>query len=171
MNSFLNTLLDRRSCRSFEKRAVEREKLELIASAACHAPTARNRQLWQFTVVTDGALLEGLRAAVAATCGRGEDYNFYDPAAMILCSNARENPYGREDCACAMQNILLSCHALSLGAVWINQLTATCDTEEVRAVLRRLGVPEDHVVYGCAAIGYPAAAPAEKDVRHAVVWN
>ncbi len=171
MNSFFEILFSRRSCRSFEKREIAQESLEKIALAACHAPSARNRQLWQFTVVKNPDLLEELRRAVAATCGKGEDYNFYDPAAMILCSCDREHPYGREDCACAMENILLSAHALGLGAVWINQLTAVCDTPEVRGVLERLDVPAGHVVYGCAALGYRAAEPAEKEVKNCVVWH
>ncbi len=171
MNSVIESMLARRSCRSFSGEPIPREKLQKIVEVALNAPSARNRQLWQFTVVADQELLEKLRAAVALYHERGDEYNFYRPAAMILCSNQRDYAFGREDCACAMENMLLAAHALELGAVWINQLTSTCDFHEVRAVLSCLGVPEDHVVYGCAAIGVPAQAPAAKEILGKVVWH
>ncbi len=170
MNEFISFLLSRRSCRKFRADPLERVDLEIIAEVACHAPSARNRQLWQFTVVSDSAVLEELYRAVGTALGR-ENYDFYGAAAMILCSNDREHPYGREDCACAMQNIYLAAHALDIGAVWINQLTDVCDDSAVRAILTRLGVPQHHVVYGCAALGYADGTPSEKTVSHPVVWN
>lgn len=167
----IRAICHRRSCRTFLQSAVEREKLEAIVKTALHAPSARNRQLWQFTVVSDGALMEELRAAVAKALGREGEYGFYGAPVLILCSNDREHPYGREDCACAMENMMLASDSLELGSVWINQLTAVCDEEGVRGVLRRLGVPDNHVVYGSAAIGYPAALPREKEIVGKVVWN
>lgn len=45
----------------------------------------------------------------------------------------------------------------------INQLGQTCDDPDVRAFLTRLGIPENHRVYGCAALGYaPADAPVKE---------
>ena len=43
---------------------------------------------------------------------------------------------------------------MGIGSVWINQLQGICDEPEIRAVLRELHIPEDHVVYGLAALGY-----------------
>ena len=64
------------------------------------------------------------------------------------------------DCACAMQNIFLAAKSLGIGSCWINQLGQTCDDPDVRAFLMKLGVPENHRVYGCAALGYaPEGAP------------
>ena len=45
------------------------------------------------------------------------------------------------------------------------------DDPDVRAFLTKLGVPESHKVYGCAALGYaPADAPVkEKKVKEGTV--
>ena len=86
-----------------------------------------------------------LAAAVAGALGRGSDYNFYNPSAFIISSAPRIYRLGREDCACALQNIFLAAHSLGIGSVWINQLSLTCDHESVRPVLDKLGVPADHV--------------------------
>ena len=53
--------------------------------------------------------------------------------------------------------------SLGIGSCWINQLGQTCDDPDVRAFLTRLGIPENHRVYGCAALGYaPADAPVKE---------
>jgi hypothetical protein len=52
---------------------------------------------------------------------------------------------------------------MGIASVWINQGSDTCNDPGVRAVLTELGVPEDHMVYGMAALGYAAAEP--KDVE------
>jgi nitroreductase len=69
---------------------------------------------------------------------------------------------GRDDCACALQTIFLAAHALGVGSVWINQLRHVCDEAKVRDLLTAYGVPTTHKVYGCAALGYPAAEPRDK---------
>lgn len=75
------------------------------------------------------------------------------------------------DCACALENIFLAAKSLGIGSCWINQLGQTCDDPDVRAFLTKLGVPESHKVYGCAALGYaPADAPVkEKKVKEGTV--
>lgn len=66
------------------------------------------------------------------------------------------------DCACALQNIFLAAKSLGIGSCWINQLGQTCDDPDVRAFLTQLGIPENHRVYGCAALGYaPTDAPVK----------
>lgn len=170
MNDRIEWMITRRSCRSFKTHLPEKEALEQIVLCACHAPSARNRQAWQFTVLTEARGLERLYTAVGEALEK-EAYDFYGAPCLILCSAEREHPYGREDCACAMENMYLASHALSLGMVWINQLTAVCDKPEIRAILREIGVPDDHVVYGSAAIGYAAGEPTEKTVKENVVWH
>lgn len=65
----------------------------------------------------------------------------------------------------------LAAKSLGIGSCWINQLGQTCDDPDVRAFLTKLGVPESHKVYGCAALGYaPADAPVkEKKVKEGTV--
>ena len=67
--------------------------------------------------------------------------------------------------ACAMQNIYLSCEALGLGCVWINQLKDCFDEPEVRSILDEFGVPKNHGVYGSAAIGYKTQEAPSKEIK------
>ena len=70
-------------------------------------------------------------------------------------SNLRDSIWGKEDDACALENIFLAAHSYGVGSVWINQLQNICDTPAIRDILNDFGVPADHVVYGMAALGYP----------------
>ena len=57
--------------------------------------------------------------------------------------------------ACAIENMFLAAQSLGIGSCWINQLGTTCDDPEVREFITALGVPANHKVYGCVALGYP----------------
>lgn len=154
----------RRSTRVFEARPIEPSAVTAIAESALYAPSAMNRQTWHFTVLTRREDIDALAASVRIALDLDDGYCFYRPAAFIITSNARENPMGADDCACALQNIFLTAHAYGVGSVWINQLRHVCDEPKVRTLLTSYGVPVDHVVYGCAALGYPAAEPREKQI-------
>lgn len=154
----------RRSIRAFENRPIEPAILTEIVESALYAPSAMNRQTWHFTVLTRREDMDALAALVKEALGLEEGYCFYSPAAFIVASNARENPMGVDDCACALQNVFLTAHAYGVGSVWINQLRHICDEPKVRALLTAYGVPVDHAVYGCAALGYPAKPPREKTI-------
>ena len=52
---------------------------------------------------------------------------------------------------------------MGIGSVWINQLQGICDDPAVRQVLSSLGIPQGHVVYGMAALGYADDEKAEKE--------
>ena len=164
MNEVLEAIKTRRSIRAFTDKKISREDLELLTDAARYAPSGLNRQSWQFTVVQNTQMLEKLAKVIREELNRGADYNFYGANALILASNDRGNPLGMQDCACALENIFLAAHSLGLGSVWINQLNGICDVPSSRAVLSELDVPESHLVFGMAALGYPAEAgrPANK---------
>lgn len=153
MNQTMETILTRRSIRSFEKKPISEEDMKQIVDAALHAPSAMGRQTWKFTVVMNREKIQQLARAAGKVLGR-EDYDMYSPEVLIIPSNSKESRFGRDDNACAMENIFLAAHSLGIGSVWINQLHGICDEPAVREVLREFGIPDDHVVYGLAALGY-----------------
>lgn len=150
----MKCLLERRSIRSFTDREIDRADLEKIVEAAYHAPSAMNRQEWQFTVVRKLNVIERLADVLREKLNRDKGYNFYKPNVLILCSINRDNPHGTEDCAVAMENIMLAAHSLGIGSVWINQFKGVCDDENVRKELKNIGIPDNHIVCGTAALGY-----------------
>lgn len=155
MNNIMETLLNRRSCRAFLQRPIPDEELNAILQAAIYAPSGMGLQTWQFTAVASRDKINKLAEVIGSVLNR-EGYDMYRPEVIIIPSNERDSRFGREDNACAMENIFLAAHSFGIGSVWINQLQGICDNPPVREVLTQLGIPQNHVVYGLAALGYPA---------------
>lgn len=154
MNEVMNALLTRRSIRKFTAQPIPKNILEDIANAALHAPSGMGKQTWQFTVITNPDIIAHLTSAIGTELAR-EGYDMYCPAAIIMPSNDRESIWGKEDNACALENIFLAAHSYGIGSVWINQMQNINDRPSIRSILDEIGVPANHVVYGMAALGYP----------------
>lgn len=168
MNSIIENILTRRSCRAFTEKPIPREELEDILKAAAYAPSGMNKQTWEFIAVTSQAKIQQLAETIAAVTGR-EQYDMYKPAAIILTTNLKDGRFSHEDNACALENIFLAAHSYGIGSVWINQLLGICDEPAIRRLLTDLGVREDHAVFGIAALGYPAAELPKNPQKTAVI--
>ena len=164
MNEVMKNILTRRSVRKFSKQPVEREIIEDIVKAGLYATSAMNRQTWKFTVVTNQEKIKKLCEAIGNELGRG-GYDMYQPTLLIIPSNHRDTVWGREDNACALENMFLAAHSYGVGSVWINQLQGISDKPEIRAVLDAFGIPAEHVVYGVASMGYPAETVTDEKAR------
>ncbi|MGP1588260.1 MAG: nitroreductase family protein [Treponemataceae bacterium] len=169
----LNLIKNRRRCRKFSSKKIEQNIIEKIIECARSAPTGMNFQTFSFVVINDSEKIAKLASAVRTALNRGSDYNMYNPALLILTTNKKESRFREVDNACAMQNIYLACEALDLGCVWINQIKDCHDDFAVREILTELGVPEDHGVYGSAAIGYKADdwSAKQKELISKVIFN
>lgn len=165
MNEVIKTILERRSCRSFTDQAVKAEDVKTILDCALAAPNGLGKQTWKFTAVVNDEKIQNLATTVGTALKRGSYYNMYKPKVLIITSNLRESKYREVDNACAIENIYLACHSLGLGCIWINQVQDCCDDPNVRAILTEFGIPLEHGVYGCAAIGYPAKPPAPREIK------
>lgn len=169
MNAVLENMKNRRSTRAFTQQSISDADLAVILEAGIWAPSGMNRQSWQLTVLRTSVQMEALAAAMRPVLGRDEGYNFYCPNVLVLLSNERENENGLADCACALQNIFLMAEDLGIGSCWINQLKGICDEPAVREVLSRFAVPQNHVVWGMAALGYPAIKGDAKPRRDGAI--
>lgn len=169
MNETIKTILDRSSVRKFADDAVPQEKLEEILACAKAAPTAKNMQLRQFTVITNKAKIQKLAKTIGEEIGN-DKYRIYDCPVLIIVSTEESSVNGELDCACAMQNIYLAAHALGLGSVWINQLRGISFVPDIRKLLDDFGLPKNHVVWGMSALGVPAEVPVAKERKEKVVY-
>ena len=155
MNEVMENILSRRSVRAFQEKEIPDDVLKQILQAALYAPSGQGKQTWHFTAVCDRQKIQTLARIIAKELGR-DSYDFYNPEVIIIPSNLRDSRHGMEDNACALENIFLAAHSFGIGSCWINQLRLFCDQPEIRQILHDWGVPDDHTVYGIAALGYPA---------------
>ena len=161
MNDALKTIYTRRSTRKFLEKPISESDLEAIVKAALCAPSGRGLQTWQFTVVENREKIQKLARAVEEVLGR-PGYDMYCPEVLIIPSNRKDSPFGKEDNACALENIFLAAHSLGIGSVWLNQLQGICDDPRIRSILTEFQIPSDHIVYGMAALGYGQIPSDEK---------
>ena len=139
----------RYSCRAYQGRAIEQEKLDSILEAARLAPSAKNLQDWRFVVVTE----KQTKHKVADCTNRPEVFNKAG-AIIAACSVSDEvmrcgQAVAPIDVSIALEHIALQATELGLGTCWIGSF----ETEKVRTIL---GIPADINIIELMAVGYPA---------------
>lgn len=152
MDSRLEMIYKRRSIRQYQEKTVPRELLIELTQAGMAAPSAVNKQPWQFIVVTDQPQLSALKNVLP--------YGKYNaPAALLVCGvpgSAHADDFGNywvQDCSAATENILIAAVGLGLGTVW----TAVFPVQErVEMVQKVLDLPPDVIPLNVILVGFPA---------------
>ena len=146
----------RYSCRAYQAKPIEKEKLDKIFEAARLAPSAKNMQDWRFVVVTD----KQKKQKVAESTNQAE--SFAKAGAIIAaCSNSEMvmscgQAIGPIDVAIALEHICLQATELGLATCWIGSF----ETEKVKQIL---DIPNDIAVIELMSLGYPADEPKTTD--------
>jgi len=160
-NPVLHNIHQRKSVRSYTGQEVSEEQLIALVKAGMAAPTARNRQPWQFVVLRDKEIMTGLAdklpyAKMLASAAAG----------IVVCGDLEIAKAGNSedmwmlDCAAATQNILLAAEGMGLGGVW----TACYPYEDrMQTISTAVGLPE-HILPLCVIpIGHPTGIDKPKD--------
>ena len=164
MNDVIKNIKSRRSVRKFSDEKVPDSVLNEIITAGLYAPSAMNTQLWQLTVVKNHNILERFQKAISKALDRPDYHRFYNAPVFVIVTVPDDYRHGAVDTACVLQNMFLAAHSLGVGSVWINQLRECCNNSEVRAIMTEIGIPENHICFGCAAIGFAdCELPADRE--------
>jgi nitroreductase len=145
----LNAIKKRYSCRKYESKPIEQEKLDTVLEAARLAPSAKNIQDWRFVVSTAPEVKSKLAEAA-------NNQTFLAEAGAVItgCSvSDYKMRCGQAiapiDIAIAMEHIALQASELGLATCWIGSFYP----EKVRDVL---DIPSEIEVVELMALGYPA---------------
>jgi len=154
--ALLKQIQQRYSVRAYQKRPVEKEKLEAILQAARLAPSAKNMQEWRFIVVQEADTRRKLCAAANSQAFVGE------APVVIACCSAISDYVMRcghlaypIDVAIAMEHMALQAVEEGLGTCWVGSFYE----DQVKAVL---GIPATVRVVELLTLGYPADTPRAK---------
>ena len=158
MNEVINNIMTRRSIRDFTDKKVDKADMETLIKCALTAPSGANKQTWKMTAVLNEKIIHELCETIGEIWGK-KGYNMYGATALIIPSNEKDSKWGRDDNACALENIFLAAHSMGIGSVWINQLVGFSDEPKIRALLTKLNIQDNHDVYGIAALGYSGSEP------------
>lgn len=137
-----------------EPRPVPRDILTRIVQAGIQAPSGYNAQTTTFVIVDDPAVLAQIVAVDPQNTALRE-------ARAMIVAIAPQGPepestrlfFGVEDCAAAVENMLLAITALGYASVWLDGWLRYEGRDA--AVGRLLGVPDDGIVRVLLPVGIP----------------
>lgn len=147
--SFAHLAADLRfSCRSFQKKPIEKADLDKILEAGRIAPTAGNRQPQRILVINSPEGMEKL-----AQCTR---YVWGAPAALIVCydsSNVWVRSFdgkngGDVDASIVTTHMMLQAAELGVGTCWVGHF----DPVHIKELFN---IPENFVPVAVLDMGYP----------------
>ncbi|MFH1636885.1 MAG: nitroreductase family protein [Candidatus Woesearchaeota archaeon] len=154
----------RRSVRQYLDKPVPKEIIEELADCGRLAPTARNKQPWEFIAVTGKETLKEI--SELATYGKF----IKDAALCIIVCGDKSNKHLVEDGCIAAENILLAAHAKGLGGCWV----AGWQREYNPELMKLLGIPEAMEIVAILSIGYPLRVQGmlkKRELKEVLHWE
>jgi len=174
-NTVIQAMQDRRSIRAYQDRQISDEQLMTILECGMLAPSGSNGQQWFVSAVQDKALLEEIhKAAVnfnlqnpnlpeanrARLTAPGYSAYFGAPTVLFCAYPAGQSPVNVSFLA---ENMVLAAHSLGLGSCFLGGIMQFLKgTEEGKALVQRLNLPEGYELAYGLTLGFPAEAPAAK---------
>lgn len=153
---FFDAVKSRHSVRSYQKKDVEREKLQKILETANAAPSAGDLQGYEIVLVRD----EERRAALA-DAAYGQDFVAEAPVVLVFCANPRRSAqkYGTrgstlyciQDATIAAAHAQLAATALGLATCWVGAF-------DEQAAASAIGATDVRPII-ILPIGYPDEKP------------
>ena len=145
-------ILGRRSIRVYAPGDVTDAQVQALLEAAMSAPSAVAKDPWRFVVIRDRRML----TRIADILPNGKMLATA-PVGIIVCGDLdavhdRQLSYLLQDCAAAIENLLLAVHALGLGACWLGVHPRE---DRVRKLRELLGMPSNVIPVAGVALGLP----------------
>jgi nitroreductase len=148
--NFIDLILKRRSIRKYTLQKIEKEKIEILLRSAMHAPTAVNKQSWDFIVVEDKKIMKKVM-------DEHPNSRMLENAshAILVCGDENrqhDKDYWIADCGAATENILLAAKALDLGSCWIGIFPREA---RMKAISEIFNLPSHVQPFALISLGYP----------------
>ena len=151
MNDALDLLKSRRSIRKYKNKPVEDDKIQKCLEAARWAPSASNRQPWEFLIVKD----EDVRKKLSYIHQYAK-FVAESPVVFIPLTNPEVHvKYHMSDTALATLHYMIEAHSLGLGTCWAGVIGVPFEKD----IKEMLNIPDHLNVLGLVATGYPDEEP------------
>lgn len=169
MNPVIKSLIERKSCRSFDDQHVSQDLIEQVIQAGLNAPSGMNRQPQIFVVVSKDEIVKQLSDMNAAIGGFSND-PFYGAKDVIVVLT-RKTPTHIYDGSLAMGNLLNAAYSIGLGSIWIHRAKEVFESDEGKKLLSNWGITEDVEGIGFCALGYTKEEKAKNEIfPHRVIY-
>lgn len=171
---FFEVVKKRQSYRGgFESKPIPREDLKKIVQAGLDAPSGKNAQTTQFVIVDDATRIDRI-AAMHPTNKAVQQARAYIACVVDESPEAvyEGMSFQVEDCAAAVENMLLAITALGYASVWIDGWLRVDGRAE--AIGKLLNLPVGKRIRILLPVGIPSETlprPAKKPFADRVWFN
>ncbi|MGA7828396.1 MAG: nitroreductase [Geobacteraceae bacterium] len=170
MNSFLDMIRRRRSCRAYASDPLSEEVIREMIDNAVWVPNGSNNQPWSFVVITDKVLLQHYSDVAKSEWldnltdsphmhqyeqfMRDPDFNvFYNAPALVIIYGNRESFWHVYDCSMVAYNLSLLAEEAGLGSCWIGFAHNIFSKREIKS---EFGLSENYQLVAPIIVGHPA---------------
>ncbi len=157
----------RRSIRKYSDKKISTDDLEKIVEAGIHAPSACDIQGWKFIVVDDPELMREIVDKGAASFIKDAPLGI-----LVLYDNRTDNLEYMDhvqSASAAIQNMILSAHALGIGSCWV------CHLPRKQELRKLFGIPSYYDPIAYITLGYydekPKLRPRKRKVKELISYN
>ena len=173
-NAVVETIMNRRSIRSYKPEQIKPEQLDTIIQCAINAPSALNRQSWEVRVIQNPDLLNRINKSfvekskgktLQGSAARAQEPGFsvyHGAPTLIIVGKDKSNPYSAVDCGLLAQNILISAESMNIGTCVIGNMANILNDPDAKHFLKEINLPDSHEVAFGIAIGYKNELPEAK---------
>lgn len=166
-NQVIETIMARRSIRSYQDRPVNRDTMNLILQCGVNAPNGQNKQSWQVRVVDNPDFLNGLTEIFKKENPKAaEDPEFKNmfrnaPTVVFIAYDTTYD-VSQVDCGLLGENMILAAQSMGIGSCCLAGPVRFMNSPAAAEYLQRLDFPDTHKLLYAIAMGYPNEKPDAK---------
>lgn len=172
-NETLATIYQRRAVRKYKDIPVDKALIEQIIDAGRMAPSAMNRQLWKFYVLTDRKLINSLSPLIVKVANKvmalvnsiihstTTDIIFHNAPVVIFITGPKKNPWVALDIGMCCQNMMLAAKSLGLDTCPIGFAKFLEKTDKISI----LGMSRSEQIALALIVGYGDEQPSVHERR------
>jgi nitroreductase len=177
LNEVVETILGRRSVRSFTDKQVKKEDLDVILECARYAPSAMNSQNWHFTAIRDAGVIgkvngwivseikESGNPSLDGILERSKGNVFRNAPCVVIVSTEKGDRFGVINASAATQNMLLAAYSLGIGSCWIGTVGILGTSKRADNYASELKLPKGYGPFFGVTLGYDASETQEAPPR------
>ena len=166
----INTLLKRKSVRTYTGESITEEELNVILKAADASPVGlKQYETLHLTIISSKDLLDKIESVAGAMFKRPDHHPLYG-APMLIIISSKNMPMMENvmysNAAIMSHNISLAATSLNIGSCYIWGATAAISHNE--EILKELNLPEDFIPCCGVILGKTNETFDEKDIPNRI---
>jgi nitroreductase len=163
-------IMERRSCRSYDKeQKVTEKQIRDILEAGIWSPSGTNSQPWRFTVLTGEPMTEFIKVMRDQIEAKKDDFterslgifkwsalSLEKGSAIVVVWDKNKTWTSPQSIGACIQTMMLKAHGMGLGSLWVAAVRVAADE------YKKMYGKEEMDLIAAVGLGYPSAKMAGK---------